>query len=467
MTGLHAGVGRVEITPLPGCPQGGWGAQTHQRGLEADMPFYVRALVLSDGDERVAIADVDIIGFHAEWMTRILDETVRLTGFPRDRIRISSSHTHGGANTFRLATISEGRDMAIAYLESLPRRIASAVWRAQRAMKPVRAAAGTGSCDINVNRRVRLSDGSMCVGRNRDGVTDRAVRVLRFDQVDGAPAAAVVHYACHPTTTGWQSDRFTPDYPGPMRQVVERELGAPCLFLQGATGNIGPRQGFTGDHSVYRRLGTILGLEGARVAWNLDTTPLRERLTGVQPSGAPIALYADEPVDLPPQRLSVLHRRIELPARSLDPPEVLEREAERLRGDLERLRAGGSDDEIRAATAAATQAGWRAEYAHLYHGVKAIPWELMGIAIGPSIALLSTPGEPFIETAMAIQARSPFEHTWFSGYSNGGFGYIPTDEAFREGGYETEATPFSPGVAPSLEEAAAQLLTDLHETIEH
>jgi len=40
MSYLLAGTGRSDITPLPGTPQGGWGAQTHERGPAADMPLY-------------------------------------------------------------------------------------------------------------------------------------------------------------------------------------------------------------------------------------------------------------------------------------------------------------------------------------------------------------------------------------------------------------------------------------------
>ncbi len=462
MKHLMAGTGRCEITPSPGTPQGGWGAQTHQRGTGADMPFYSTALVLSDGEEQVAILDVDAIGFDKGWTDRILDATTALTGLPRNRIRFSCTHTHSGPNTFRLGIISEGLDMVQSYLDSLPLRIASAVWQAQQNMKPVRVAAGKGTCDINVNRRFRAPDGSMVVGRNRNGAVDRTVGVVRFDDMEENPVATILHYACHGTTMGWQTELFTPDFPGPAREVVERELGGTCLFLQGATANITPRRGFTGDCRVYRRLGTILGLEAAKVAWNIETLPRQERFIGVQPSGAPIALYDDVPVETTRCRLLVVQKTLQLPAKKFRPPAELEADVASLRAEVNRLRKDGTPDQIRVATAAATQAGWRAEYSMNYYGKDTVPWELMVIALGSSIALVSVPGEPFTETAQAIASRSPFAHTLVSGYSNGGFGYIPTRAAFGEGGYETEATPFSEDAADTLTAEAVRVLNELH-----
>lgn len=458
---LMAGTGRCDITPAPGTPQGGWGAQLHQRGTSADMPFFATALVLSDGNEQVAILDVDAIGFDREWTARILDATTALTGFPRERVRFSCSHTHSGPNTFRLATISEGLDMALSYLESLPRRIASAVWQAQRNLKPVRVAAGAGECDINVNRRFRAPDGSIVIGRNWSGPADRTVQVLRFDDLEENPVATILHYACHGTTMGWQTELFTPDFPGPAREVMEREVGGACLFLQGATANLSPRRGFTGDCRVYRRLGTILGLEAAKVASSIETLPRREQFRDVQPSGAPIALYDDIPEEPAPPRLRVVQRTLQLPAKRFRPPDELETEAAALRAEMNRLRKEGTPYEIRIATAAATQAGWRAEYSQNYFGRDTVPWELMVIAIGPAIALVSVPGEPFTETAQAIASQSPFPHTLVSGYTNGGFGYIPTRAAFREGGYETEATPFSEDAAEALTAETVRLLKEL------
>jgi hypothetical protein len=109
MNYLLAGTGRADITPAPGTPQGGWGAQTHQRGLGSDMPLYATALVVSDTGTTVAILDVDAIGFDAEWKwtTKIINAVVALNQLPREHIRFSCTHTHSGPNTFRLHAITD------------------------------------------------------------------------------------------------------------------------------------------------------------------------------------------------------------------------------------------------------------------------------------------------------------------------------------------------------------------------
>ena len=365
---LLAGTGRSDITPAPGVPQGGWGAQTHQRGKGADMPFYATALVLSGGLHQIAIVDVDAIGFDLEWTTKILDAIVNLSEIPRGQVRFSCTHTHSGPNTFRLANISEGLDMVNAYLESLPLRIAGAVWRAQQNLQPVRCAAGQGISEISVNRRFKVPGGGMAVGRNWAGVVDPTVRVVRFDSLDERPVATIVHYSCHPTTMAWQNELFTPDYPGMVRQVVEREVGGTCLFLQGAPADITPRRGFTGDTQVYRWLGTRLGLEAAKVALGLETLPKREIYTGLLQSGAVIALYEDHPVEPPVPELSVLTTQVQMPIREFAPLEQLEDEEREARAKMRGMQAHGSDEELRFATAKATQAGWRAANARMYRG---------------------------------------------------------------------------------------------------
>jgi len=462
MSFLLAGVGRSDVTPAPGTPQGGWGAQTHQRGLGADMPLYATALVVSNTQETVAVIDVDAIGFDREWTDKIIDAVLELSRLPREHIRFSCTHTHSGPNTFRLSTITEGLNMVKGYLDELPGRIAGAVWQAQHALRPVRCAAGRGSCDINVNRRLRLPDGQVVVGKNWDGPVDHTVRVVRFDDLNQNPVATLLHYACHPTIMGWQCQYATPDYPGVARQVVEQQVGGVCLFLQGATGNVGPREGFTGDLKVYRRLGTLLGLEGAKVAVSMDTMQRRERLTGVLQSGAPLAIYEQDVVEAPPPVLRVLSRRLQLPLTRFRPVEELEAEAAECRRQFEHLFQSGTEQEVRAARARVTQANMRAENARLYQGKTNMDWQLQGIRIG-WVALLSIPGEPFTEINQQIVSESPFPDTLFSGYSNGGFGYLPVRSAFGEGGYEVQISPFSADAADIVVKEGRKMLRELAE----
>jgi neutral ceramidase len=461
MSALQAGIGRSDITPAPGTPQGGWGAQTHERGLDAHMPFYATALVLSNSATTCAVVEVDAIGFDEEWTGKILTAITGLTGLARQQVRFSCSHTHAGPNTFRLENISQGADMATAYLESLPNRIAASVWQAQTRLRPARIATSRGTCAINVNRRFRTPEGAMAVGRNWHGNFDPTVRVVRIDDLNQTPIAVLVHYACHPTTLAWDNELFSPDYPGFVRQVVEHQTGATCLFLQGAAGNLTPRRGFVGDLKVCERLGTMLGLEAAKIATEIETVRRCERYLGVMQSGAAIALYADDPCDYPEPPLSMTTRRIELPAGQFGDPDCLEAETERLRQEVARLRhEQASHEEIRAALAKATQAGWRSKRARRYSGLSSIPLEMQCLRFGDT-ALLSVPGEPFIEISQAIESNSPFRHTLFSGYSNGGFGYIPTREAFAEGGYEIDATPFGPDAADTLIAEGLRLLREV------
>lgn len=463
---FFAGVAKVDITPPIGIAHAGWGAQLHERAAGVDMPLTATALALRSGEETVVILDLDI-GYLWDATAATTRQAIsELTGLPESHIRLSYTHTHSSAILDRGWTswAGAGGEMIGPYTKSLPDRLAGVAWAAVNALKPARIAGGAGSCGINVNRRFqRPEDGAVVVGRNWSGVVDREVQVLRIDGIDGTPLAAVVDYACHPIVVGPDGDQLTPDFPGVVKQVVEQSTGAPCLYLQGAAGNIGPIAGVaSGGLGEYRKLGTILGLEASRIWWEIETAKRRERYDGTLESGAPLARYRAEPLPAPSRALWVGTRPMALPVRQVPPPDELAAEFAGHAARLNALRAtGGSDEEIRWETMRSKRTAMRAQLAEQLQGQTHRTLEAQAIVIGDDIALVAMPGEPFAEIGLGVKAKSPFEYTLFSGYSNVGWAYIPTADAYPLGGYEVEITPFDPSAAGQIVDESLALLDEL------
>ena len=63
-----------------------------------------------------------------------------------------------------------------------------------------------------------------------------------------------------------------------------------------------------------------------------------------------------------------------------------------------------------------------------------------------------------MEEANETRDRSPFPYTFYFGYTNGWMGYLLTEEAWKQGGYETRVSPFTPAAASDLIEAVVNYL---------
>jgi neutral ceramidase len=96
-------------------------------------------------------------------------------------------------------------------------------------------------------------------------------------------------------------------------------------------------------------------------------------------------------------------------------------------------------------------------------GRERVEAELTLARIGPALFLFF-PGEPFVETGLACRVQSPFAWTAVIGYAGDSIGYIPTDRAFDEGGYETGPGRWSylaRGCEPALRQRATELLAQV------
>jgi hypothetical protein len=96
-------------------------------------------------------------------------------------------------------------------------------------------------------------------------------------------------------------------------------------------------------------------------------------------------------------------------------------------------------------------------------GGDTIPLEIQAFRLSDNVAIVTLPGEVFVEFGMAIKHASPFETTLVIELANDAPGYIPTQKAFAEGSYETVNSRVQPGSGEAMVEAAIGLLRTLGE----
>jgi neutral ceramidase len=76
-------------------------------------------------------------------------------------------------------------------------------------------------------------------------------------------------------------------------------------------------------------------------------------------------------------------------------------------------------------------------------GVKLVRIPVRFLKINTHAVLWAAPLELFCEIAMNIRRESPFPYTFYFGITNGTFLYLPTRQAYAEGGYEPQVSVFT------------------------
>jgi neutral ceramidase len=470
-SGLLAGVARANITPAAGIPQQNWGSQTHvvAKGIDP-AGMFLRALVLSDGRQKFALVDVDAISVAG--LDDAIGRASALTGIPADHIRLGASHTHSAPSLSRDkgpvgADVSQYERMMESHRAVLADKLVGAIVEANGQLRPVHAYSRVGTGSINLNRRFRGQGDEMPpgVGLNPDGFTDRELVVIRIDDAQGNPYAVLVNFQCHGTVLAYENQYISADWIGAMRNTVEASLpGAACLYFQGAAGNQGPTEGFSGDLEVAHRLGSILGHEAAALALRIDTVRREPRFEGYTES---TALQARQPYRVSgprDARLIYTSKTLDLPRRTYTAADIertarLAAAAQKKVEEVERTH-GSAWDQYQARARHRRYAGLLERW---QRPVDATPvkLEVAVLRIGET-ALVLTNGELFAEIGAAVKKASPFQATMFCGYGNRvGDGYMPVRSEYALGGYEVDNTPYGDGAAGKVVEEAVALLNSV------
>ena len=304
------GIASINITPPVGMYHRMWGAAAHDRSTGIHRPLramvvVMRPLVQIDlVQAQTVLVSLDHCLLRAPEMEALLSETCRLTGLSRTDLLVTFTHTHSAGYLSRDRAEMPGGDLIGPYLDSLPSKIAEAFRDATANVQRVTLTYGSTTCEMGCHRDY-FDDvrGHFVCGFNPDAAEPLPLNVVRVSADVGRAArlsrtgeppvlrATIVNYPCHTTTLAWENTLVSPDYVGALREVVERETNAPCLFLLAPCGDIGPRDGFVGDTSVADRNGRHVGFAALSVLEGLPPTETDHVYAGPVFSGATLGAW--------------------------------------------------------------------------------------------------------------------------------------------------------------------------------
>jgi hypothetical protein len=468
-----AGVSRGDVTPPVGMYHRMWGAATHDRSTGVHRPLAATVLVIqpadgptADGPVLLAVLDHCIVS-DAD-LAAIRQRVSSATSIAAARVHIALSHTHGAGLLMRDRAGEPGGDLLIEYLDGLARRIAELARKAADNLRGATVTYVTGRCDLAAERDFYDEDAGryVCGFNPAAAPADDTLLVARLVGRDDAGAiATVVNYACHPTTLAWQNTLISPDFVGAMRETVEAATGgAPCLFLQGASGELAPREQYTGDVEVADRHGRRLGYAALSALASLPPAAagMRFAYKGPVVSGAVLGAWAYEPAGAEIERAAAWQYRswvIRVPYRA-DLPTLEQTRAERQRllaeeTDASHRQDGPAARDLHARVEQMTRQIMRLEA--LPPGdafpLRATAWRL-GDAVWVFVA-----GEHYSLLQTRLRARFPGVPILVATVTDGWQpGYLPTAETYGKGIYQESIAMVAPGSLDRvIEDLAGQI----------
>lgn len=462
----RAGVARCDITPPVGIYHRMWGAALHDRATGVHRPLtatlaWVAPLEPVAGNAQIIVA-VDHCILEGDEQHRIRAAIEQATGVSARSIHVALSHTHGSGWMSRARSEFPGGELIGPYLDEVCSKLALLAQEAGAKLEPATILYTTGRCDLAAHRDYYDdARGHFVCGFNPAGPADDTVLIGRIIADAGQPLATLVNYACHPTTLAWDNTLLSPDWVGAMRETVEEQAGGLCLFLQGASGDLGPKEGFVGDPAIADRNGRQLGYAVLSALESLSAPGVEFRYAGPVLSGTWIGTWKHQPLEAAELQQQAQWNwqtlTVELPYRH-DLPTVEQTLREREVWQQNETAARDADDPARVRDCRAKVEQMTRQLARLEALVPGRAWPLsVTIAKLGDALWIFVPGELYQVFQTALRARlAPRPVLVTTLTDDWQPGYIPPASVFGYGIYQEVIAATSPGSLETLIESVAR-----------
>lgn len=441
----------VVITAPIGVPLAGNGREdSRSRGVHDDLRANL-AYVETDSRRHLFIG-LDLLGLKRREADAIKRRAETLCGIAPEEITIFATHTHSGPNTleiFRSFLTREDLAACGAYCDWLVERVSAAILELVASAADSRMAVGSDVVEgFSFNRRVLLNDGTLKmvfeeydrgeIARLAGPNGNPDLHVFAFADERDRLKGVIVSFTSHPAIVCGEDWLYTRDYIHAMSVALQRRYGPELvvLYANGAQGNqvaSNPYGPFVTGFAESDRVGNGLAAGAIQI---IDRLLLRRAFRSEATLRA-----ATAPLVLPVRQIA---------AEEQERARAAIRDASNGSG----ARLHGLDPRVEAESIL--------EMAN--SDQTADETLIQAIRLGDAW-ILTFPGEVFLEHAQEALRDLPGEHTMVFGLANDYVGYIPTREAFQEGGYEVKTSLVSSRFDPSAGERLVSACKWLAETL--
>ena len=436
---LKAGFARVDITPPFGTPLAGYYEMRYADGVLD--PVYLNALALGDDENKIVVITADVLIIRMDICDMLREKIAERTGVAADHVLITSLHPHtslriGGKTGKGSAVVTDQM-----YLDVLYRKFCDAAQMAVNDMSEATYGTAVQHAveDISFVRRYFDKEGKLHTNpgnytpdqlQGPAARSDNDVRLVKFCR-EGKNDIALVNFATHPDVIG--GTKISADWPGFVRKFVEAEHeNTSCILMNGFQGDTNHLNFMVEKDARFPKGKRYLHSEymGRVIA---DTVNLIWDKTEKQEADG---IFGE-----------VRYVFNKCSTRGEEHYAECKAFADRYRAGDYSLRKTESGIDLTEACRIAV-----IPEQPVYHK---IPITVLGMG---KIAFFGLGGEPFTEYSYIAREANPDKFVLTATCGNGGEGYLPSQQAFAQGGYEVISSHFTDTLEKTVMDASLEML---------